>query len=266
MTEHQQPETPETLTQALAAPFAADRVRWKAAVVAKETNRALAVAYIDARDVAERLDAVVGPFGWQVRHEAVGSNLLTGIAILNPATGEWIWKWDGGHVDDDERDPGKSIKGAYSDGMKRAAVLWGIGRYLYRLPRVWCDYDKQKRVILSDPVLPAWALPKGAADPAQTQRQNGAADRNGGRAWSQRQIDTLVEHVEVEPEEALAWLRLSPWADRRSPLPGGRIVIAWATQVRDEIAQGRTLEAAVNIATQDLSLHAEGRPSHDDPA
>ncbi len=49
------------LAAALAAPFPVDRVSWKPQAVSRDKKRALAVAYIDARDVAQRLDDVVGP-------------------------------------------------------------------------------------------------------------------------------------------------------------------------------------------------------------
>ncbi len=32
-------------------------------------------------------------------------------------------------------------KGAFSDAFKRAAVLWGIGQYLYELPNVWTPIE-----------------------------------------------------------------------------------------------------------------------------
>ncbi|MGH7226293.1 MAG: Rad52/Rad22 family DNA repair protein, partial [Gemmataceae bacterium] len=44
--------------------------------------------------------------------------------------------------------------------LKRAAVKFGIGRYLYRLPSQWVDYDPQKRQFARTPTLPPSALPK----------------------------------------------------------------------------------------------------------
>src|SRR5262249_44867130 len=49
---------------------------------------------------------------------------------------------------------------AFSDALKRAAVKFGVGRYLYRLPQQWCDYDPQKRRFVKEPALPESALPK----------------------------------------------------------------------------------------------------------
>jgi hypothetical protein len=45
---------------------------------------------------------------------------------------EWVWKANGAGNSDVEAE-----KGACSDAFKRAAVLWGIGRYLYDLDSPW---------------------------------------------------------------------------------------------------------------------------------
>jgi|GEM_PF-829438 hypothetical protein len=175
-----------SLIELFGAPFPAEAVHWKPQKVSLQGNRALAVAYLDAREVAQRLDEVVGPLGWQVVHQTLGDQLVTGIGIRDPATSSWIWKWDSGFVGrregEDEREAGnadprrrsedeeKSRKGTLSDGLKRAAVLWGIGRYLYRLPKVWVGYDGKTKTLAETPHLPAWALPPapvpGATVPA----------------------------------------------------------------------------------------------------
>jgi hypothetical protein len=71
--------------------------------------------------------------------------------------GEWITKADVG-APSDQDDEGDKTKAAFSDGLKRAAVQWSIGRYLYALPRVWVDYDPKART-LTPPQLPPWATP-----------------------------------------------------------------------------------------------------------
>ncbi len=175
-----QDKTMQEIAAALAAPFPADRVSWKPQTLSKDKKRALAVAYIDARDVAQRLDDVVGPFGWTLDHKQVGEQTLTGLAIRDPRTGEFICKWDTGFVggaestSDDDRM--KARKGTISDGLKRAGVLWGIGRYLYRLPKVWVDYDMEHKKLSSTPTLPQWALPASERKPV-TAKAKQAAER-----------------------------------------------------------------------------------------
>jgi hypothetical protein len=117
----------------LAAPFSPDVVSWRVGPTNKEKTKGMALAYIDARDVQDRLTEVCGPFGWQCRHEVSGDKRVTcHIGVKCPETGEWIWRSDGaGETDVDGE------KGSYSDSFKRAAVKWGIGRYLYDIDSPW---------------------------------------------------------------------------------------------------------------------------------
>lgn len=157
-----EPKTIEDIERQLKEPFPASAVMWKPQVIKKDKTAALAVAYIDARDVADRLDAVVGIFGWQRIHPN-GNKDVAGVGIKNPETGEWIWKYDAGFIGgEDSTDADaqtKGIKGTASDGFKRAAALWGVGRYLYSLPKVWVDWDEQGRKFKTTPTLPDWARP-----------------------------------------------------------------------------------------------------------
>lgn len=87
------------------------------------------LAYIDARDVMERLDEVCGAKRWQNRYPMKGCCEI-GIHIH----GEWVWKTNGAGETQVEAD-----KGQYSDAFKRAAVLWGVGRYLYDVENKWVE-------------------------------------------------------------------------------------------------------------------------------
>jgi hypothetical protein len=71
---------------------------------------------------------------------------------------QWITKVDVGGQSE-QPDGGDRTKAAFSDALKRAAVKFGIGRYLYRLPQLWADYDSHKRQFVRPPALPASALP-----------------------------------------------------------------------------------------------------------
>jgi hypothetical protein len=149
------------LTKQLAAPFPTTEVKWKAQVV--RGNRALTVAYVDARCVEDRLDAVFGVDGWQDGYTVLPNNSV--VCKLRVRVGnDWIEKSDVGSQSD-QPDEGDRLKSAFSDALKRAAVKLGIGRYLYRLPQQWVDYDSQTRQLKSTPKLPDWAQPhpeKGA--------------------------------------------------------------------------------------------------------
>src|SRR5215469_1166730 len=137
----------EAITNALAEPFDPAEVRFKPAVVTG--NRALALAYVDARVVQSRLDEVLGVDGWQDDYECLPDGSV--VCRLRLRLGdEWITKMDVGGPSE-QPDEGDRRKAAFSDALKRAAVKFGIGRYLYRLPAQWVDYDPQKRRMLGTP-------------------------------------------------------------------------------------------------------------------
>ena len=97
----------------------------------------MVLCYIQARDVMDRLDQVVGPANWQSRYPIAGDKTICELSIR--VDGEWITKSDGAGDTQVEAD-----KGAISDALKRAAVLFGIGRYLYRLGNTYADVDGRK--------------------------------------------------------------------------------------------------------------------------
>jgi hypothetical protein len=146
----------EGLTQALAAPFDPAEVKFKPAVVTG--NRALALAYVDARAIQDRLDNVLGVDGWQDDYECLPDGSV--VCRLRLRLGDtWVTKVDVGGPSE-QPDGGDRLKAAFSDALKRAAVKFGIGRYLYRLPAQWVDYDAHRRQFVRTPALPASALPQ----------------------------------------------------------------------------------------------------------
>jgi hypothetical protein len=112
--------SPENLKK-LKDPFP---VKWR--VQTSDSNKALCVAYIDARGVQNRLDEVCGMENWKSTTKVEKGNLYT--TILVRVGGEWIEKTDVGTESKIEKE-----KGEMSDSLKRAAVQWGVGRFLYDL-------------------------------------------------------------------------------------------------------------------------------------
>src|SRR5260221_5019151 len=133
--------TTEQLT-ALAAPFPADDVNWRPAGKGGANTRAQVVAYVDARAVQDRLDAVLGPLGWAFDWQPVHVDDKGDVTIAKGTlTVEGVSKSDVGTASTYE--PSKS---AVSDALKRAAVLWGVGRYLYELAPATVTLDAQGRI------------------------------------------------------------------------------------------------------------------------
>lgn len=116
----------------LAEPFAAGEVQWRVEALSKDERRAMVVPYIDARNVLDRLDEAVGPEGWQDSYEVLVAQ-EGGFAVRCRLSVLGVSKEDVGE--------GESLKAAFSDALKRAAVKFGVGRYLYRLEKQWVDHD-----------------------------------------------------------------------------------------------------------------------------
>jgi hypothetical protein len=147
----------DMLAAALAEPFPVARLKWKPQVV--KGDRALAMPYISASDVANRLDKAAGIAGWRDSYEVLpcGAVVCT-LSLL--AGGVWISKQDVGSPSE-QPDEGDRVKAAFSDALKRAAAKWGVGRYLRYLKPLWLPYDgHRKQLDLSTiPALPSWATP-----------------------------------------------------------------------------------------------------------
>jgi hypothetical protein len=125
------------MVRELRRPFMPEAVRFKLQTGPREKTgggftMGMAVAYIDARTAAERLNHVVG-FGWSDHYgpAPVGRGLLCSIKIGDTQ------REDVGHADDTDSDMG--VKGLYSDAFKRCAVKFGVGVSLYALPRAYVN-------------------------------------------------------------------------------------------------------------------------------
>ena len=136
-------------------------MRWKINAISKDKTKCMIVPYIDSRDVQERLDMVVGPDSWYDVYSEYGNGGIT--CSLCICVGEdWVCKSDiGAYTIQDKKDGHSNkdvkpdeIKGSASDAFKRAAVKWGIGRYLYSIEGIWLPYDSTvKRPVIDGDIL-----------------------------------------------------------------------------------------------------------------
>ena len=141
---------------------------------------ALAAAYVDNRAIMNRLDQVCGPQFWCNKYEPGPSGgVICGIGIML-IEDTFVFKWDGA-----ENPKTEPVKGGLSNAMKRAAVQWGIGRYLYDMPETFVrcgDYNEfpnkgsytlkgtktKKHFSWQTPPIPKEFLPDGASDVPDT--------------------------------------------------------------------------------------------------
>lgn len=156
--------------EALAAPFDESELEWRPGYVFEDRDdplkgNALALPYIQNRAVMERLDQIIGQENWKNEKPEPGpqGGVIMGLSIR--VNGEWITKWDGADSTDIE-----AVKGGLSDAMKRSAVHWGIGRYLYNLPMInhpvkRSDPKAKNWKFVGTPKLPTGSSSSKLADP-----------------------------------------------------------------------------------------------------
>lgn len=129
----------------LAEPFPPSLISWRVGPVDNRDNptKGIALAYVDARDVQDRLNAVCGT-NWQSRYPHAAQKTVCEIGVK--VDNEWIWRADGAGDTDMEAE-----KGSLSDAFKRAAVKWGVGRYLYDVNSPWVAVVKKgKSVVIAE--------------------------------------------------------------------------------------------------------------------
>jgi len=106
----------------LKMPFSSRELKWRKGQGGRQ------LAYIDARCAMKRLDDVMGIDGWQDSYKSLDGRTVCELSLK--INGVWITKTDGAGDTNIEGE-----KGGLSDAFKRAAVKFGVGRYLYYIPK-----------------------------------------------------------------------------------------------------------------------------------
>jgi hypothetical protein len=107
----------------LAAPFDLSEIKHR-------PQGKIQLTYVTARTVMNRLDEVLGPPNWWDSYLPMENSVLCTLT-LKLLDGTTVSKQDaGGYAG--MSDQGDDDKSGYSDSFKRAAVKFGVGRYLYR--------------------------------------------------------------------------------------------------------------------------------------
>ena len=196
----------QAISAALRQPFNPADVDFRPQGKPSGNGKVQAVCYIDARTVADRLDDVVGPGAWEFTYEP----LVTANGQVQIAKGRLsihgVVKEDVGEASN--FDPSK---GCVSDALKRAAVLWGIGRYLYGIGGEWVTPDQYGRISNDDvkrlraklptpngnTALNRTPQPHPAAQPqhapASTSDAPAASQTQAARSATKEQRDNLIK-------------------------------------------------------------------------
>lgn len=127
----------DDLLEQLAAPFPPEKISWRVGSTTTDKSKGMILAYLTARDVMQRLDDVVGADKWEDYYSETASGRVICSLTLTIGDAKFgVTKSDGAG------DTGfEGAKGAISDAFKRAAVKWGIGRYLYDVKAPWVPLE-----------------------------------------------------------------------------------------------------------------------------
>jgi len=136
----------------LQEPITWDEIEWRIGTRPKkevpEANKKTQILpYINNRCVLDRFDEAFGWDGWQNAIKEGTTGYLCTLKIWSEESQMWIEKTDGASKTNFEPD-----KGGISDAMKRAAGQFGLGRILYRYPKVYMKGDHAW--------IPKWAVPQ----------------------------------------------------------------------------------------------------------
>lgn len=122
----------------LSKPFEDKDIQWRVGSTGFKKDGspwATILAYVDSRAVMDRLDDVVGHGNWMDEYFQWEGGVKCRLSIRVCDT--WVYKEDGS-----DQTKVEAFKGGFSKALVRAAVKWGIGRYLYHLPIIYakpCD-------------------------------------------------------------------------------------------------------------------------------
>lgn len=123
----------------MAEPFEDHEIEWRVGSTNKDKTKGMMLAYVTNRAIMNRLDDVLGPENWKQTYREIHKGIVCTLSIRLERDSEWISKEDGADLTSIE-----ATKGGLSDAMKRAAVQFGIGRYLYDSESPWVELKDGK--------------------------------------------------------------------------------------------------------------------------
>ena len=119
------------LLKKLREPFRKEELEFRVGAINNDKSMGLALAYVQARAIQNRLDELFGVDGWTVSYKEISAGFICSLSIK--INDRWVTKEDGAGMTEYE-----SVKGGISNAFKRVASSgFGIGRYLYNSRNCW---------------------------------------------------------------------------------------------------------------------------------
>ena len=229
----------------LKEPFPETDLEWRLQSCGEKNGKfwGKALAYITSRAVQDRLDEVCGQDGWKTSVRREGDAYICTLSVRvthDDGTTEWLSREDGADSTDIE-----AIKVGISGAIKRSAVHFGIGRYLYNLKDNWaiiCENGKysgntkdNKWFNWNPPALPKWAVPTcptkvdSSKNGSKTYVNNLSTEELKKKCEALK--DTLISYEEYIPSER--------WTNIEKAVAEGRIqyleeILIWCKKVAEK--------------------------------
>ena len=137
------------LLKKLREPFRKEELEFRVGAINNDKSMGLALAYVQARAIQNRLDELFGVDGWTVSYKEISAGFICSLSIK--INDRWVTKEDGAGMTEYE-----SVKGGISNSFKRVASSgFGIGRYLYNAKKNWYPIRQQGKgyIFTETPVL-----------------------------------------------------------------------------------------------------------------
>ena len=203
----------------MAEPFDPGEIKWRVTATSTQqtrngsVKRGQLVAYADQRAYTDRLNDVLGEWGWtrtyvvqvaqnfervtrQGPKSEKQSTICAKVVVVSTVTILGLGAHTG--VGEEWADDENSATRAEAQAFKRACACFGLGRYLYDLDKVWEDLDQYGRPTRT-PNLPDWAVPGHCKQQSQppTAKASGVRQPRSGlvREETVARVKQLCESV-----------------------------------------------------------------------
>lgn len=246
------------ILKALAAPFDLREVKWRVTATSKDKCRGLAAPYADPRSFHNRLNEVLTPAGWSVEYKTetmpgltrivkgktintgkvITTAILTIFDITTKSSMGEMW------ADDDN-----AVTRAEAQAFKRAASLFGLGAYFYKLKNgpnlnLWVPIDEHG-VPKQVPRLPDWALL-----PHDRPNRAGARPQQQAQSGPQRMAPAQQQQRPPQQQQQHRSTTSAPPAGTQKPAP----VAAAESRKKEHIAiLGAPLYSSIATAIEQLA-------------
>jgi hypothetical protein len=248
-------------------PFDPDEVEFTVKATSRDRRKALMVAHLTARSVMDRLDEMVREGlleSWTTAFEVVERStvkvrtrdgekedpfyaVVARISLELPG-GKTLIKEDVGE--------GDTLKGAFSDALKRAAVHLGIGRYLYRLGEMWADLPEGKDYPSEEEIRKLRAKLRGLTkqEAKEEKPQAKPKDQPQAQAQAKPQEDKKAKELKerLHKGDALISELIAKLKDKGLGAEAARLVAASGYKIAEDL-EGKSvkeLEALVEKARE----------------